>query len=173
MGMDEVLITIAPIAIFVCLLACFIYCCFKCCKCCRDCCCKEHTTGAIIIDTTATQPLSPPIQHAPPPSDAQTLLAHQQMSPPPSYYPPQSPPPQYPLGPIPYPPNATQPPMSYYPQQPPPQLPAMGGQLPYPVASYNPLVPPHCPLPPIPQQTETADRQPEFNPNYVPSAPPP
>ncbi|CAL1292933.1 unnamed protein product [Larinioides sclopetarius] len=171
--MDEVLITIAPIAIFICILACCIYCCCKCCQCCRDCCCKDQTPGAIIIDATATQPLSPPIQHAPPPSDAQTLLAHQQMSPPPSYYPPQSPPPQYPLGPIPYPPNATQPPMSYYPQQPLPQLPPMGGQPPYPVVNYNPLVPPHCPLPPIPQQTETGDRQPEYNPSYVPSAPPP
>ncbi|PRD35594.1 UNVERIFIED_CONTAM: hypothetical protein NCL1_11115 [Trichonephila clavipes] len=103
------------------------------------------------------------------------------MPPPINYYP-QSPPPQYSVGPQPYPPNIMQPPMNYYPQQPLPPMPPVGNQPPYPNVTYNPLVPPHCPLPPIPTnlppaetvpQTEALTRQPEYNPSYVPSAPPP
>ncbi|GFT54505.1 hypothetical protein NPIL_652931 [Nephila pilipes] len=178
---DDFLVTVAPIAVVVVVIACCIYCCYKCCKCC-NCCCQKERDIPVIIDTQVIQPLAPTVQHMPPPTDGQqNLLSHQQVPPQINNYP-QSPPPQYSVGPQPYPPNIMQPPMSYYPQQPVPQMPPASGQPPYPTMNYNPLVPPHCPLPPIPTnpppaeqalQSEALIRQPEYNPNYVPSAPPP
>ncbi|GFY37109.1 hypothetical protein TNIN_159421 [Trichonephila inaurata madagascariensis] len=155
---DNIIASIAPFAVVLVIIGCFVYCCYKCCKCC-SCCCKKEQAGPIIVDSQVIQPLSPAVQHIPPLQMGNKAF-----------------------GPQPYPPNIMQPPMNYYPQQPLPPMPPIGNQPSYPNVTYNPLVPPHCPLPPIPTnlppaetvpQTEALTRQPEYNPSYVPSAPPP